>query len=160
MTRHSARAPVGQRACGSAPMAWKRLTVLGALSCAGVVGTMTVSSGTTTEIFLEFLTTTVLPFLTTHQPDAIVLCDNLSAHKNKAVAAAVDAAGLTLRSLPRYSPEVSPIEACWAKLKTTVRAAEARTVEALTAAVTDAVAGVTAQDARAWFGHCGYQVVG
>jgi transposase len=159
MTRRYARAAVGARACGSAPAAWKRLTVLGAMSCEGVVGAMTTSSGPATDVFVEFLTTTVLPFLTEHKPDAILVCDNLSAPKNKAVPKVIEEAGLVLRYLPRYSPAFSPIEACWSKLKTALRAAEARTVETLKAELARALAEVTAQDAGAGFRHCGYKMV-
>jgi transposase len=58
--------------------------------------------------------------------------------------------------LPPYSPDLNPIEQCWSKLKTFLRAVKARTREALDAAVTRALATVTASDARAWFAHCGY----
>jgi transposase len=69
---------------------------------------------------------------------------------------AIEDAGLTLKYLPRYSPDFSPIEPCWSKIKTALRAAAARTVETLTAALAVAVASVTAEDARSWFEHCGY----
>jgi hypothetical protein len=156
LTRAYARAPVGVRAVGAAPVNWKRLTLLGALSLDGMAGILTVPSGTTTVVFVEFLTTTLLPFLCEHKPDAILVMDNLSAHKNKEVQEVINAAGMTLQYLPRYSPDLSPIEACWSKIKTSLRAQAARTVDALQGAVTAAVATITAQDAQAWFAHCGY----
>lgn len=159
MTRRLARAPVGERAYGSAPRNWQRLTVLGAVSCDGVAGVMSVPSGTTTGVFLDFLNTTLLPVLREQKPDAILVMDNLSAHKSPAVKEAIEAAGLTLRYLPRYSPEFSPIEPCWSKIKTVLRAAAARTVEALKDEVAKAVASITAEDIRAWFRLCGYQAV-
>ena len=156
MTRRYARAPIGERACGEAPVNWKRLTVLGALSLDGVTAMTTVTTGTTIPVFLDFLQTSVLPVLREQKPDAILVMDNLSAHKNQAVKDAIAAAGLTLRYLPRYSPDFSPIEPCWSKIKTALRAAAARTVESLEAALDAAVASVTADDATGWFGHCGY----
>jgi transposase len=156
MTRRYARAPIGQRAFGEAPANWKRLTVLGALSQDGVVEVKTVEGGTTVPVFMDFLTLDVLPTLRQHKPDAILIMDNLSAHKNKAVKEAIEAAGLTLKYLPRYSPDFSPIESCWSKIKTALRAAAAKTVETLTAALDAAVASVTADDAAGWFKHCGY----
>jgi DDE superfamily endonuclease len=156
LTRTYARAPVGVRAVGAAPAHWKRLTVLGALSLDGLAGTLTVPSGTTAVVFLDFLTTTVLPFLAEHKPDAILGLDKLSAHKNKAVQEVISAAGMTLQYLPRYSPDLSPIEACWSKIKTALRAQAARTVETLKDAFADAAVTITAQDTRAWFAHCGY----
>jgi transposase len=156
MTRRYARAPVGERACGEAPVRWKRLTVLGALSLDGVVTMTTVTTGTTIPVFVDFLQTSLLPVLREQKPDAILVMDNLSAHKNQAVKDAITAAGLTLRYLPRYSPDFSPIEPCWSKIKTALRAVAARTVESLRDALDTAVAEVTAHDAAGWFGHCGY----
>jgi hypothetical protein len=106
MTRRSARAPIGERACGAAPVTWKRLTVLGALGLDGVVTMTTVTTGTTIPVFVDFLQTSLLPVLREQKPDAIVVMDNLSAHKNQAVKDAITAAGLTLRYLPRYSDSV------------------------------------------------------
>ena len=101
MTRRYARAPIGQRAFGEAPANWKRLTVLGALSHDGVVEVKTVDGGTTVPVFMDFLTLDVLPALRQHKPNAILIMDNLSAHKNKAVKKAIEDAGLTLQYLPR-----------------------------------------------------------
>jgi transposase len=157
MTRRYARAPVGERACSSAPAAWKRLTVLGAMSEDGMVGVMTVSSGTTATVFVDFLKTTVVPFLHEHKPDAILVMDNLSAHKSKVVKEALEQAGVAVQYLPRYSPDFSPIEPCWSKIKTYLRAAAARTIETLQTELANAVARITAHDALAWFLHCGYQ---
>ncbi len=154
MTRRHARAPVGERAVGHAPVNWKRLTVLGALGLDGVVTMTTVTTGTTIPVFVEFLQTNVLPVLREQKPDAIVVMDNLSAHKNQAVKDAIAAAGLT--DLSRYSPDFSPIEPCWSKIKTALRAVAARTVESLRDALDGAAADVTADDAAGWFGHCGY----
>ena len=64
----------------------------------------------------------------------------------------------TLLPLPPYSPDFNPIEQCWSKLKECLRAAEARTREALELAITPAFASITATDARGWFQHCGYRL--
>jgi hypothetical protein len=101
MTRRFARAVIGDRACGSAPANGTRLTVLGALSCDGMVGVMTVPNGTTAVVFVDVLKTTVLPFWQEHKPDGLLVRDNLSAHQNKAVKPAIEDAGLTLHYLPR-----------------------------------------------------------
>jgi transposase len=156
MTRRHARAPVGERAVGHAPVNWKRLTVLGALGLDGVRTMTTVTTGTTVPVFVDFLQASVLPVLREQKPDAILVMDTLSAHKNQAVKDAIAAAGLTLRYLPRYCPDFSPIEPCWSKIKTALRAVAARTVESLGAALDTAAADVTADDAAGWFGHCGY----
>lgn len=65
-------------------------------------------------------------------------------------------AGLTLRYLPRYSPDPSPVEPCWSKIKTALRTVAATAGESLRAGLDAAAAAVTADDAAGWFGHCGY----
>lgn len=72
-----------------------------------------------------------------------------------AVREAVEARGATLLFLPPYSPDMNPVERCWSKIKTFLRAARARTREALEEAIRQALAAVTGSDARAWFAHCG-----
>jgi transposase len=84
--------------------------------------------------------------------------DNLKAHKVAGVADACAAAGVRLLYLPPYSPDLSPIEECWSKVKTLLRAKAARTLEALEQAIAEALAAVTSQDAYGWFAHVGYCV--
>jgi transposase len=156
MTRSYARAWRGERAHGSAPGGWRRLTVLGALSGAGMVAAMSIPAATTTRIFLAFLRAVLVPELRRRHPGATVLVDNLSAHKPKAVETVLTEAGFKLLYLPRYSPDLSPIEPGWSKLKSALRATEARTREALEAALAPALDSITPADARGWFNHCGY----
>jgi transposase len=157
LTRSHARAPRGQRAHGTAPAGrWRRLTVLGALAADGVAAAMTIERATDTAVFLAFLDQVLIPELARTKPDAVVVMDNLSPHKAPAVRARLEAAGFELLYLPRYSPDLSPIEPLWSKLKALLRAAAARTVEALEAALAAALARVTSADARGWFQHCGY----
>lgn len=157
LTRSHARAPRGQRAHGSAPAGrWRRLTVLGALAADGVAAAMSVERATDTAVFLAFLDQVLIPELVRTRPGAVVVMDNLSPHKAPAVRARLEAAGFELVYLPRYSPDLSPIEPLWSKLKALLRAAAARTVDALEAALAAALARVTADDARGWFQHCGY----
>ncbi len=156
MTRRYARAPRGERAHGSAPGGWRRLTVLGALSGAGIVAAMSIAAATTTRVFLAFLQSVLIPELRRHHPGATVLMDNLSAHKPKAIESALTKAGFKLLYLPRYSPDLSPIEPGWSKLKSTLRAAEARTRDALETALASALDSITPDDARGWFNHCCY----
>src|SRR3954465_14008843 len=81
MTRRYARAEIGERACGFAPVTWKRLTVLGALSRTGSGEGKTRRTGTTSPGFLDFLKTDLLPVLRDQKPDAILVMDDLPAHK-------------------------------------------------------------------------------
>ena len=157
MVRTHARAPRGRRAYGTAPAGrWRRLTVLGALAADGVAGAMSIERATDTAVFLAYLDHVLIPELVRTKPDAVVILDNLSPHKAPAVRRRCAAAGLELLLLPRYSPELNPIEPMWAKVKAALRAAAARTVEALETALGEALAGVTAADARGFFRGCGY----
>ncbi len=117
---------------------------------------MTIPAATTTQVFLAFLRAVLIPELCRRHPNATVLMDNLSAHKPKAIETTLAAAGFKLLYLPRYSPDLSPIEPGWSKTKSALRAAEARTREALDAALAPALDSITPADARGWFNHCGY----
>ena len=156
MTRRYARALRGERAHGSAPGGWQRLTVLGALSGEGMVAAMSIAAATTTRVFLAFLEAVLIPELRRRHPGATVLMDNLSAHKPKAIDKVLTEAGFKLLYLPRYSPDLSPIEPGWSKLKNALRTAEARTSEALDAALAPALDSITPADANGWFNLCGY----
>jgi transposase len=90
------------------------------------------------------------------RPDAVVVMDNLAAHKAERVRAALDAAGIAYRYLPAYSPDLNPIEPCWSKLKGRLRTEAARSLDKLEAALGPALATITAEDARGWFRLAGY----
>jgi transposase len=157
MTRTHARAPRGERARGSVPCGgWPRVTLLGALGPEGVVAMMSIEAATSTAVFLAFLDHVLLPELARRRPGATLVMDNLAPHKAEAVRERIEGAGLRLRFLPRYSPDLNPIEPCWSKIKTLLRAKEARSVDALDRELPGILDAVTAQDARGWFRHCGY----
>ena len=159
MRRTYARAPGGQRARGAAPAGrWRRLTVLGALAVDGVAGAMSIERATDTAVFLAYLDRVLIPELRARKPDAVVIMDNLSPHRAPAVRARLEAAGFELILLPRYSPDLNPIEPMWSKVKEALRAAAARTVAALEAALSDALARITAKDAHGFFRSCGHVI--
>lgn len=158
MTRRRGRSPRGQRVYGSVPhRRGKNLTVIGAVSAAGVVCHQTLDGGVRGETFLAFVTGVLLPAL---RPGQVVVMDNLSSHKTKAVRAAFAAAGVGVRYLPRYSPEWNPIELCWSKVKAYLRGVASRTRERLREAVAEALARVTRSEVRSWIRHCGYRLTG
>ena len=158
MTPAYGRALRGQRAVGKVPQgSWKRLTVIGALALEGMVATMSIAAATSTAVFLAFAEQVLVPALR-ERPDTILVMDNLPAHKAQAVRGALDRAGLAHRYLPSYSPDLNPIEPAWSKLKTSLRAAGARTREALEEALGPALATISAKDAQSWFRHAGYPV--
>ena len=81
--------------------------------------------------------------------------DNLAAHKGQKVALLIEARGCRLLFLPAYSPDFSPIEETFAKIKAHLRRVGARTRETLQEAICQALLTVTVQDAQGWFRHCG-----
>jgi transposase len=108
-----------------------------------------------TEAFRLYLEQVLGPAL---QPGDIVVMDNLSVHKVAGLTELLASRGARLEYLPPYSPDLNPIEKCWSKIKTALRKAKARTLEALEEALKKAFASITESDARAWFNHCGYAV--
>ncbi len=156
LSRLRGRSPRGTRACASAPFGhWTRLTVLGALGAEGIVGAMSVEAATSAAVFHAYLEQVLLPELRRTKPDAVLIMDNLPAHKASRVRTLLDRSGFAYRYLPAYSPDLNPIEPGWAKVKTELRRVAARTADALHAACGPALANITAQDAAGFFRHCG-----
>lgn len=154
MTRTRGRAPRGERVHASVPGGrWQVTTMIGAVRLDGVAAACTVPAATDGATFLAFAREALAPAL---RPGDVVVMDNLGAHKVKGVREAIEAAGARLLYLPPYSPDLSPIELCWSKVKQFLRSAAARTAEALGEAIVAAFATVTATDLRNWFRHCGY----
>lgn len=149
MTRLYARSTGGGRIYEATPDGrWKILTILGAISTRGMIATMTIEAATDREIFLAYLDEVLCPKL---RPGDVVVMDNLSSHKVNGVRQRIEAAGARLLYLPPYSPDLNPIEKAWAKLKQLLRAAKARTKEALDEAIAQLLPLLTAEDAKAWF---------
>ncbi len=116
MARLWGRSPRGARAYGAAPCGhWKRLTVLGALGAGGMVAAMATEAATSGAVFFAYLEQVLLPEPRRTKPDAVLVLDNLRAHKTAAVRKLLDRSGFLYRYLPAYSPDLSPIEPAWAK---------------------------------------------
>jgi transposase len=105
------------------------------------------------ETFAGYIEQCLVPAL---EPGDILIIDNLPAHKSVRVTAAVEGAGCVLVYLPPYSPDLNPIENMWSKVKASVRAAAARTLDAVVDAVKIALDSVTLSDRESYFSHCGY----
>jgi len=154
MARLYAWAPRGQRAYAAKPRnRGQALTRIGAMGVNGLGATMTVAGGTDGEVFRSYVDQVLVPHL---RPGNIVLMDNLKAHKVAGIREAIETAHATLRYLPSYSPDLSPIELCWSKVKAILPTRAPRTRETLDLAWTEALASVTTSDTRHWFAHCGY----
>lgn len=149
-----ARAPRGERAPGRVPRnRGKNTTLLASLSLEGIGASMLIEGAVNAQVFEAYLEHILLPSL---EPGQIVIMDNLSVHKGVRVRRLIEAQGCQLLFLPAYSPDFSPIEEIFSKLKAFLRRTGARTHEALQEALGQALLTVTAQDTRGWFGHCGY----
>jgi transposase len=157
MARRYGRSPRGQRAYAKVPFGnWKRLSVLSSIGVEGVLATMSVEAATDGETFAAYLEQVLLPVLRERKPDAVLVMDNLRPHKTPEVQAVLDGSGFPYRYLPSYSPDFSPIEPGWAKVKSYLRRIAARSVETLQQALAPALETITAQDAIAFFRHRGY----
>lgn len=153
MTRTRAWAPKGVRAFGRVPRNRGRVTtMIGALSIDGIEAVMTVQGGTTAPVFLKFIDEHLAPKL---RPGDVIVMDNLGAHHAKGVRERIEATGARVLYQPPYSPDLNPIELAWSKIKTALRAAGARTVEMLIAAINFIVRSITPKDAAGWFKHSG-----
>lgn len=154
MTPRYGRAPRGQRVVGTAPRNHgPNVTLLAAMSDAGITAAMTMTGATDGAVFTLFVEQVLVPTL---RPGQVIIWDNLSVHKNHKLRRGIEAVGCQLHFLPPYSPDFAPIEHAFGKLKTALRRAAARDRPALEHAITAGLATITADDAAAWFRHCGY----
>jgi transposase len=154
MTRTRGRCLRSDRLVSAVPHGhWKVLTIIAAMTLCGVQTAVTVDAPCDGEIFRHFIRDALVPTL---RPGQVVIMDNLQSHKVSGIRQAIEAAGASLLYLPPYSPDFSPIEPMWSKVKQKLRSLAARTVETLGQAVQDALATVTASDCEGFFRHTGY----
>lgn len=155
LTPRMAWAPRGHRAYGTVPRNTPpNTTLIASLTTAGIGPSLLLEGATDTAAFVTYIEQVLAPTLRQGQ---IVLLDTWSVHKNRQVRAVVEARGCQLWFLPTYSPDLSPIELAFAKLKEGVRRTGARTRAALETAIAHALDTITSADARAFFKHCGYR---
>ena len=153
MSSRYARAPRGQRAFAQQRRNYgKNVTLLAGLRLDGMCAPFVVEGGVDTAVFETYVTHVLLPTL--RRGDIVVL-DNLPVHKTLQVRGLFLAKGVKLLFLPAYSPDLSPIENAFAKLKALLRRARAQTVEALTEAIAQALASVSPYDAIGYFINAG-----
>ena len=154
MTRLYGRAPRGERVIGSIPQNdGQHMTRRGALGVEGLQAVMTVEGATDADVLRPDVKRVLGPTLA---PGDIVVRDNLAAHQAPGMQQALARRRTRLLAWPPYSPALSPMARCVSTLKTALRAAKARTREALETAIHKAMETVTATDARHGFRHRGY----
>ena len=154
LLRRSGRALRGARVHDHAPCArWQTSTFLAALRVTGLTAPGVFDGAIDRASFLADIEQILVPTLT---PGDIVIADNLAAHKVAGVRGAIERVGATLWYLPPYSPDLNPIELCFAKLKTLVRAARCRSTETLWPFLGACLPHFSPEECRNYFRHCGY----
>lgn len=152
MTRAFARTRCGQRAIDYAPHGhWNTTTLIAGITVERAIAPMVLDGpmdAASFEAYVEQLLAPVLP------PNAVVVMDNLAAHKGPNVSRLLAASGAQVLYLPPYSPDLNPIELMWAKVKAHLRRTKARTQDELYEAIVRALAAVTPGDTRGFFQHC------
>lgn len=156
LTRLYGRAAPGERVHEGTPgYSGKHYTLVAALGLAEISATTLLEGGMTADAFDAYVEHVLAPTL---QSGDIVFIDNLNVHKSETAQRLIAAQGARLVFLPPYSPDLNPIELCWAKVKTVLRKLKARSFDPLLEALSIAFASITPQDCQAWFAHCGYLI--
>ena len=154
MVRTRGRCRRGKRLIGRAPHGdWSTLTLVAALRHDCMAAPMTVKGAMTGETFVAYVEQALAPTL---KRKDIVMMDNLGAHKAPGVREAIEARGAALQYLPKYSPDLNPIEMSFSKLKAFLRKASKRSVPELCRSIGAFVPTLTAAECRNYFRHAGY----
>lgn len=127
--------------------------MIGALSMKGLIALESLTGSTDALTFEAFIAQRVVPQL---WEGACVILDNCRIHKKADIEPLIEAAGAKLIYLPPYSPEFSPIENCWSKVKSILKSLQARTYPDLAKAIEEAFERVSLEDIKNWFTHCCY----
>jgi len=154
MARDHGRATPGQRVVDTKPSTrGQNLSVIGALGYDGMREIMSLPGAVDGDAYLVFTREVLAPSL---RIGDIVFMDNVPTHKMPVIEQTINDVGAEVIFLPPYSPDFSPIENCWSKIKTFLRAVGARTRDELEAALSRALETITIDDIVGWFAHCGY----
>jgi transposase len=155
LARRYGWAPRNERCQGAVPRNYgHNLTLVASLSLDGIEAPMVLEGALDGLAFEQYVERLLVPTL---RPGEVVILDNLSVHQRASIRTAIRAAGCRVLFLPSYSPDFSPIEQAFAKIKAYLRRVRARTQEALEAAIAEAIDLITAADAAGFFRHCGYR---
>ena len=154
MTRLRGWSDVGQRLVAKIPHGhWKTLTFIAGLRCDGLCAPIVFDGPINGASFLAWVRQCLAPTL---RPGDIVVLDNLGSHKGEAARQAIRAVGARLIFLPPYSPDLNPIEQAFAKLKTLLRKADARSVEATWRSIGTVLDAFSPQECANYFVNAGY----
>jgi transposase len=148
MGRTYGRALAGERVQASAPGAWEKVTLISGLRTSGVVAPLALPGATDRPAFEAYVEQVLVPELGAGD---VVVWDNLSAHKSKAAVAAIEVVGARVEPLPVYSPDLTPIEEMFSKIKAGLRTIAARSVDAVITGMGKVLDQVSPTDALGWF---------
>jgi transposase len=147
-------APRGVRLVGHVPLGtWKTITFVAALRHDKMTAPMVVEGPMTGEMFRAYVEQCLVPTL---RRNDIVVMDNFRAHKVANIQEAIEKARATVRYLPKYSPDLNPIEMSYSKFKTWLRKVAGRTVPVLYRAIRSFAPKLSAQECANYFRHAGY----
>ena len=145
----------GERLIGKAPCGhWNTMTFIAALRHDRIEAPWLLDRPVNGDRFLAYVENVLVPTL---HPGDIVVMDNLPSHKGRAVREALRRVGAKLLFLPKYSPDLNPIEQVFAKLKHLLRKAAARTKEDVSDAIAAILDGLTAEECANYFRNSGYR---
>ena len=154
LARLRGRAPKGTRVVGTVPLgAWKTITFVAALRHNKMTAPMVVEGAMTGEMFLAYVEQCLIPTL---RRNDIVVMDNCRVHLSPAIRDAIEKVRASVRYLPKYSPDLNPIEMPYSKFKTFLRKIAARTVPGLTRAIRSFVPQLGPRECANYFKHAGY----
>jgi transposase len=149
--------PRGSRVIGKAPFGrWRTMTFIAALRQGGIQAPCLFDGPVNGEVFLAWVRQILVPTL---KPGEVVIMDNLGSHRGKAVRRAIREAGAKLLFLPKYSPDLNPIEQAFSKLKHLLRKAQARSYDAILAAIGEVLGSFTPKECANYLKNCGYGAV-
>jgi transposase len=148
MTRTHGRAPAGQRVYADTPGHWDSITLTCGMRLGGAMAGLAFPGATNTGTFEAYVEEVLAPEL---RPDDVVIWDNLKPHRSEEATEAVEAAGAEVVPLPPYSPDLTPIEEMFSKVKGAMRSAAGRTKEAVYEAFASALHDVTLDNIAGWF---------
>ena len=145
-------APEGERVYGSTPGSWESMTLISGMRLGGAVAPFAFAGATDSDAFRTYAEEVLAPQL---NKGDVVLWDNLKPHKDRAAVEAVERAGARVLPLPPWSPDLTPIEKMFSKVKGVLRTLAARTTGSLVEAMGAALRRVCSKDTLGWFRSCG-----
>jgi transposase len=154
MSRLYGRCQSGRRCVGAIPQGhWQTSTFIAALRAESITAPFLIEGAVSAEVFIAYLRQVLCPEL---RAGDIVILDNLSTHKTAGVTELISAQGASVRYLPAYSPDLNPIELAFAKLKSHLRQAAARTLDELQCALAQGLLTFSPQHCQGFFRHARY----